>query len=1350
MKTLLLFLSFALLLVNSIFPQGSTDPIKNAPGIPILTYIGDEMRWIQDASFYKKMDSAGIFGTEVVNMVQSYYTNYFQGTNLKIIPNNADGSEYNYINRYTDAYYSVWEAEGTPSGNGDATLDYNKNIGEIYNGAVRTKVGAANDTLIYGPYYEQEIKYAMVNNEDTIFYRADFKLKKEDVNPQMSPGTNDTICIIQVTASHVSESLPLYIDSTYIIDQKIILYHQLADTFNTFSLNYNLFIDSLFTSDTTKFRAWAYYIQYKVLWKGNSNLVRLYVDKIILTDERGRKIRDFYTDVENELRFQIANDFNSNYSGRITGWLGLDEPWSIDQFEPIRVVQNIIDTHGQGKELWLASGTGYNGRWGSNVPVGQINPIGSYKLFTFDEFHKRVGKANTWMDYYLYIFPDATFGADYRDTRIKYMADTVWGRFYNKQNVFWGASVQAGKYHEPNSWIGLREIDGKDLLYNVNIALLAGAKLISFWKYSANITIGTPIGHTALVNVYWPSIDRTTPPSYYEYTDKWYKLRDTIAPRLNGLMGKTLKNLKHLKHYLSINALVQPENSPACDYVDFIKATGGSNDTCLVELGFFENPLDLSKRFFMLVNRYYSSLHSMRIGLRYLSDYNNWNVKDYIDTTSFTLIQNNQKSEFTADIYPGDAKLYSVSPVIKYGGNLIADETISAPTTLHEDMTIESGATMYVNSQYTANANIIVKNGGKIVGGSDGQIVFANGKQLIIEGNVQINGTANNHLKLFYEPTTDVGIKVKRGAELNISHCDVMESVVGISTEPNFQSITIEDVNIVDCLDSGIGLIGPANRHSEATPEIKNCKIMHCGIGISAANIPELVIMQDSIMDCGLGIYISQVSSVFILENKIVNTNTAELPGIFMLSSNGNISGNIIRGHTDGIYLAYSSPNIGMNTISRNKYHGIYAGVGSIPNLSQQLVGVPPNIVAVMGMNEISENGNPGLGADGTYDDGSEIYLYRSYITLKNGCNTIMDDRPSTPSLSTTLLMNGIVKDQIEIDARGNVWGNIIPTSSRFGRLQVIFEPYQVHSCVSPQNPCSEIELKTSDKKIIDTLPAVSCEVSQLADLETMYAEAEKEYLSGGIDEAAEKYRQIIQAEYTTEEKLDAFNKLYNIGNILDTTNNYFTELHNIFNNLAQTIGDTTLMYIFQQNAILCKVSKEEYLSAIGDFDQIIQQAPESERAAIAEIDIMTTALLLDTTNNQLGKVAGGKYLVKGSGDYITRMSEIMKNKFGGGKKSAKQMIPTEYSLSQNYPNPFNPVTKIKYSIPCAGAQCIVPVQIKVYDILGREIATLVNEEKPAGHYEVELDASKLSSGCYFYQIVTKDFIKTMKMLMLK
>ena len=109
--------------------------------------------------------------------------------------------------------------------------------------------------------------------------------------------------------------------------------------------------------------------------------------------------------------------------------------------------------------------------------------------------------------------------------------------------------------------------------------------------------------------------------------------------------------------------------------------------------------------------------------------------------------------------------------------------------------------------------------------------------------------------------------------------------------------------------------------------------------------------------------------------------------------------------------------------------------------------------------------------------------------------------------------------------------------------------------------------------------------------------------------------------------------------------------------------------------------------------------------------------------------------------------------------ETANSSLPTQLLLSQNYPNPFNPVTKIKYAIPTSPFNPS-PYQgegnrerfvtLKVYDILGREVATLVNEEKPAGSYEIEFDGNHLSSGVYFYQLKAGNFISTKKMTLLQ
>ena len=89
--------------------------------------------------------------------------------------------------------------------------------------------------------------------------------------------------------------------------------------------------------------------------------------------------------------------------------------------------------------------------------------------------------------------------------------------------------------------------------------------------------------------------------------------------------------------------------------------------------------------------------------------------------------------------------------------------------------------------------------------------------------------------------------------------------------------------------------------------------------------------------------------------------------------------------------------------------------------------------------------------------------------------------------------------------------------------------------------------------------------------------------------------------------------------------------------------------------------------------------------------------------------------------------------------------IPQSYTLSQNFPNPFNPVTVIRYSLPTEGF-----VTLSIFDINGRLIDMLVNEVLPAGYYELDWNASNVSSGIYFYRLKSGGFTKTKKMVLLK
>jgi hypothetical protein len=97
------------------------------------------------------------------------------------------------------------------------------------------------------------------------------------------------------------------------------------------------------------------------------------------------------------------------------------------------------------------------------------------------------------------------------------------------------------------------------------------------------------------------------------------------------------------------------------------------------------------------------------------------------------------------------------------------------------------------------------------------------------------------------------------------------------------------------------------------------------------------------------------------------------------------------------------------------------------------------------------------------------------------------------------------------------------------------------------------------------------------------------------------------------------------------------------------------------------------------------------------------------------------------------------------GIEDQSNEIPTQFILAQNYPNPFNPSTKIRFQVPNSSF-----VNLKVYDVLGNEVATLVNEERPVGSYEVDFNAAGLSSGIYFYTINAGTFVETKKMILLK
>lgn len=119
----------------------------------------------------------------------------------------------------------------------------------------------------------------------------------------------------------------------------------------------------------------------------------------------------------------------------------------------------------------------------------------------------------------------------------------------------------------------------------------------------------------------------------------------------------------------------------------------------------------------------------------------------------------------------------------------------------------------------------------------------------------------------------------------------------------------------------------------------------------------------------------------------------------------------------------------------------------------------------------------------------------------------------------------------------------------------------------------------------------------------------------------------------------------------------------------------------------------------------------------------------------------------KNVGSYSYRLKQI---DFDGSFEyspivEVNDLVPNDFHLAQNFPNPFNPTTHIELSTPNSGF-----VSLKVYDILGREVATLINEEKPSGSYKIEFNGTNFSSGIYFYELLSERFSLIKKMILLK
>jgi tetratricopeptide (TPR) repeat protein len=267
--------------------------------------------------------------------------------------------------------------------------------------------------------------------------------------------------------------------------------------------------------------------------------------------------------------------------------------------------------------------------------------------------------------------------------------------------------------------------------------------------------------------------------------------------------------------------------------------------------------------------------------------------------------------------------------------------------------------------------------------------------------------------------------------------------------------------------------------------------------------------------------------------------------------------------------------------------------------------------------------------------------------------------------------------------------------------------------------------------------------------------------LAGSFEAAISRYDSIGKYYPTSKEVPAALVRISKCQNLNGLT---WPAIRTYFRHMADTTSDPIIKMSARNTAAWCYVEMNQMDSARLEFQNVIDIATKNYDVVYNSLGKLMTEL----DEEDWGSITGVKaerdkassldeerdeqhalqvYSVK-LANVLSRLDSILMN--GAGAGDVLPAVPTEFRLYQNFPNPFNPNTEIRFDLPEA-----VKVQLKIFNVLGQEVATLVDELRPAGAYQILWDSqnsagSVVSSGVYIYQIKAGNFIDSKKMVLLR
>jgi parallel beta-helix repeat protein len=455
------------------------------------------------------------------------------------------------------------------------------------------------------------------------------------------------------------------------------------------------------------------------------------------------------------------------------------------------------------------------------------------------------------------------------------------------------------------------------------------------------------------------------------------------------------------------------------------------------------------------------------------------------------------------------------------------------------------------------------------------------------------------------------------------------------------------------------------------------------------------------ILHADRGIYENGVS-VNISNSAIKNCTN----GLYLYNSSPTIQNNNIHDNTFGIYLVSSSPYLYNNYIKNNSSIGVDCISSSNPKFGNG---------ATQGKNDITGNAN------GVFCWNNSAPMLGKNSPVDGGINNLVNTSSNVYSFSSSVVY-----------ACNNWWGSTTPANFKiYGSGNVVSSPYLLSSVTIPAPPLSKSGGNLYASEVSD--------IPLLGELDKAYELISKNNLT----EARKICLNLVTnyPDYSVSyNALNLLKEIYPASEIAAAKNMY----KSLFNKKEKK--DLYAM----AGLILADMDKENKLKLIDDVIDSYKNESAAELALFDkficyyfEKEDKQNALAVLKELDELLPLSQGAveaHRILGDDEYYS----IKINREQPLQKTSEQ-TPIQYALSDNYPNPFNPTTSIEYQIPQEGL-----VTLRIFDVVGREVATLVNQHNKPGKYNVEFDATNLSSGMYIYQLKANDFISTKKMMLLK